>query len=160
MRPYARGMPERRGLVGREKETARLLETVDAARRGHGSLVLIAGEAGIGKTRLTDEAASQTDVLALRGRTTHGITSPYGPLVEALRQHLRAEPDAFAQLGPLKEHLAVILPELGAAAAESDRATLFEAVRQALEALARDRVVVLVLDDLHWSDAATLELLG
>src|SRR4051794_12826224 len=153
-------MPERTGLVGREAERARVVETVDAARLGHGSLLLIAGEAGIGKTRLTDEAATESDVLALRGRATHGITSPYGPLVEALRQHLRAEPEAFAELGPLKDHLAVILPELGVAAAASDRATLFEAVRQALAALSGDRVVVLVLDDLHWSDAATLELLG
>src|SRR3954447_1468044 len=147
-------------LVAREAERDRLLEAVANACGGEGSLILLAGEAGIGKTRLAEEVASLSDALVLRGRASPGVSSPYGVLVTALRSHARSEPDAFAGLGALTPHLAVILPELGVPARASDRPTLFEAVRRALELLARDRHVLLVLDDLHWSDAATLELIG
>src|SRR3954447_1814638 len=147
-------------LVAREAERDRLLEAVANACGGEGSLILLAGEAGIGKTRLAEEVASLSDALVLRGRASPGVSSPYGVLVTALRSHLRNDPDAFAELGALAPHLAVILPELGDPAPASDRPTLFEAVRRALELLARNRHVLLVLDDLHWSDAATLELLG
>src|SRR3954452_6566443 len=147
-------------LVAREAERDRLLAAVANACGGEGSLILLAGEAGIGKTRLAEEVATRSDALVLRGRATQGVSSPYGVLVSALRSHLRGEPAAFADLGHLTPHLAVILPELGEPATDSDRATLFEAVRRALEVVARDGHVLLVLDDLHWSDAATLELLG
>ena len=62
--------------------------------------------------------------------------------------------------GPLAAHLALLLPELGPPAPTSDRATLFEAIRQALVAIARRRPTVLFLDDLQWADDATPELLG
>ena len=148
------------GLIGRGGERDRLSEALDRARGGAGSVVLLAGEAGVGKTRLASELARTADALVLRGAARQVGTTPYGPLADALRSHLRAEPDALAGSGPLAAHLALLLPELGPVPAESDRPTLFEAVRCALAHLARERVVLLVLDDLHWSDEATLELLS
>ena len=68
-------------------------------------------------------------------------------------------PDGLAACGSLLPHLALILPELGAPAETSDRATLFEAVRCAFGEVAREQPAVVVLDDLQWSDEATLELL-
>src|SRR5215208_1528722 len=128
-------MSGRSGLVGRETERGRLLETVERARLGQGSLVLVAGEAGVGKTRLAETVAATSKALVLRSASLQGATAPYGPLVAALRSHLRAEPDALSRCGPLKPHLAVLLPELGPPAKTSDRATLFEAVRCAIAAL-------------------------
>jgi DNA-binding NarL/FixJ family response regulator len=148
------------GLFGREAERERLHEALARARGGHGSLVLVAGDAGVGKTRLTEALADESGALVLRGASTQGATAPYGPLVAALRSHLRAQPDSLSGCGPLKGHLAVLLPELGPPATTSDRATLLEAVRSAIACLAADRHVLLVLDDLHWSDAATLDLLS
>src|SRR5215475_13123290 len=113
-------------LIGRERESAWLREALDAARAGRGSLVLIAGEAGVGKTRLVEEVA---DVPLLRGAGTPAATPPYGPVVAALRWHLRTNPGALGTSGPLRGHLALLLPELGEAVVASDRATLFEAVR-------------------------------
>ncbi len=147
-------------LVGRADERAHLIAALDRARAGHGSLVLVAGEAGVGKTRLAASLVDDADATVLRGRATQGAAQPYGLLVSAFRSHLRVAPDAFAGLGRLKEHLAALLPEVGKAAPASDRGTLFEAIRCALAHLAEDRLAVLVLDDLHWSDIATLELLG
>ena len=65
---------------------------------------------------------------AARRRRRRGI-APYGPIVAALRSHLRADPGGLDECGPLRPHLALLLPELGDPAADSDRATLFEAVR-------------------------------
>ncbi|MDQ3936944.1 MAG: AAA family ATPase, partial [Actinomycetota bacterium] len=152
-------MAGRSALVGRGAERDWLGEALERARLGHGSLVLVAGEAGVGKTRLIEEVASGSDALVLWGRAAHGPASPYGPVVAALRAYMRARPDGFAELGPLRPHLALILPELGDAAPAGDRATLFEAIRCALAELAAAGPVLMVLDDLQSSDEATLELL-
>jgi len=154
-------MPERGTLVGRDAELARLGAALDRARRGAGGILLVSGDAGVGKTRLIAGLAErETDALVLPGAAVQTGTAPYGALVGALRARLRADPHALDGFGPLAPHLAVILPELGAPAAASDRATLVEAVLSALAHLAADRPVLLVLDDLHWSDEATLELLS
>jgi ATP/maltotriose-dependent transcriptional regulator MalT len=153
-------MDVRCALVGREADSARLVEAVDRARRGSGSLLLLSGEAGVGKTRLAEEVGSASAAPVLRGAATNGATSPYGPVVALLRAYLRARPDGLADCGPLQPHLAMLLPELGEQAVASDRATLTEAIRCALERIGSDGHPLMVLDDLHWSDEATLELLA
>jgi DNA-binding NarL/FixJ family response regulator len=153
-------MLERSTLVGREAARARLGEALERARLGEGSFVLLSGEAGVGKTRLAAEVAEAADAVVLTGTSSHSGTAPYGPVVTALRSYLRAEPHGLDECGPLRPHLALILPELGEPAAATDRATLFEAVRCAFAHLARDTPALVVLDDLQWSDEATLELLS
>ncbi|HET8823168.1 MAG TPA: AAA family ATPase, partial [Thermoleophilaceae bacterium] len=145
-------------LVGRQAERARLGEALESARLGTGSLMLVAGEAGVGKTRLAEQLARSSNVPALWGRTSHGGGAPYGPIVAALRAYLRANPGGLDDCGALRPHLALILPELGAAAPGTDRATLFESALCAFEHVAREPHLV-VLDDLQWSDDATLDFL-
>jgi tetratricopeptide (TPR) repeat protein len=152
-------MPDR-DLIGRDDERARLEEWLDRAIAGEGALVLVAGEAGVGKTRLVDALVSSTSAVVLRGGASRDATPAYGPAVAALRSYLRAEPGGLDDCGPLGEHLRVLLPELGPAPEVVDTATLHEAVRCALARAARDHGALLVLDDLQWSDAATLELLS
>jgi DNA-binding NarL/FixJ family response regulator len=153
-------MGTRTQLVGREAESALLAAALERARDGAGTLLLLSGDAGVGKTRLTEEAAHGSAALVLRGAATNSVTPPYGPIVAALRSYLRAEPEGLADCGPLRSHLALLLPELGEPAAESDRSTIFEAVRCAFAHLAEARPTLIVLDDLQWSDQATLELLA
>ncbi|HVD89458.1 MAG TPA: AAA family ATPase, partial [Jatrophihabitantaceae bacterium] len=112
-------------LVGREAESARLSQVVARARDGAGSLVLLSGEAGIGKSRLADETAAGSAALILRGAGSASAPTPYGPIVAALRSHLQSEPDGLADCGPLHAHLSLLLPELGRPAAASDRPTIF-----------------------------------
>ncbi|HYQ78226.1 MAG TPA: AAA family ATPase [Solirubrobacterales bacterium] len=152
-------MSERTPLVGRADELAQLNEAADRARLGQGSIALLSGEAGVGKSSLAAAAASGFDV-ALWGTATAGSTVSYGPIVDALRSRLREDPDALAECGPLLPHLALLLPELGEAAAESERSTIFEAVRCALAHLSEGEAAIVVLDDLQWSDETTLELLA
>src|SRR5690349_7871882 len=153
-------MSEQHSLVGRASEIDRLTEAVESAREGSGSLVLLAGEAGVGKSSLAREAVCASADSPLWGAASEGATAAYGPVVDALRSRLRAEPDALAECGPLLPHLALLLPELGEPAAESDRATIFEAIRCALAHLAAGAPAVVVLDDLQWSDDTTIELLA
>ena len=132
-----------------------LTEAVSDALAGHGALLLLAGEAGVGKTHLA-EAALQGAPL-LRGAAQPPGAAPYGPVVAALRWRLRADPAALDACGPLRPHLAMLVPELGPPAPTSDRATMFEAIRCALCTLGP---ALVLLDDLQWSDGATLELLS
>ena len=152
-------MATRSALVGRKAERERLREALEQAELGTGSLLLLAGEAGVGKTRLAEELAEASGGLVLWGRASQSAAAPYGPIVASLRSYLRSNPDGLADYGPLRPQLALILPELGDPAPAGDRATLFEAVRSAFEHLAREERVLVVLDDLQWSDEATLELL-
>ncbi len=144
------------GLVGRDAERARLESALEKACDGAGSLVLLSGEAGVGKTRLTAELAARATTV-LRGTATHGGSAPYAPVIAVLRGLLRTEPRAFEGCGPLKRQLALLLPELGDPAPAADRPALFEALRCAFEQAGH---ALVVLDDLQWSDAATLELLA
>ena len=102
------------------------------AAAGSGELILLAGEAGVGKTRLTEALMERTQVTVLRGGADRDATAPHGPIVSALRSLLRTDPQRLDETGPLRAHLALILPELGTPPGESDQATLFEAIRAAL----------------------------
>jgi DNA-binding SARP family transcriptional activator/class 3 adenylate cyclase len=157
-------------FVGREAELARLGERWTGVRGGARSAVLIAGEAGIGKTRLAVElarAAHEQGALVLYGRCDEGLAVPYQPFVEALRPYagtlgldcLRAE------LGGLAPELARLLPELSGLGEpirldpESERFALFEATASLVEVATREQPALLVLEDLHWAANPTLLLL-
>ncbi|MGN6566249.1 MAG: AAA family ATPase [Thermomicrobiales bacterium] len=147
------GLPRRRvaPLVGREREQAVLRELLAAARAGEGSLVLIGGEAGIGKTALAEtlgwEAVEQS-ALVLVGRCYDLTeTPPYGPWTELLAQ-------APADTQPAPPFRAGV-PTADAA----NQAALFAQVHDFLASLAAQQPLVLLLDDLHWADPASLDLL-
>jgi predicted ATPase len=129
-------MSPRSGLVGRRSEGERLTDAIGRARRGQGSIVLIGGEAGVGKTRLAEEVATSSKGLVLEGAASYAGTIAYGPVVAAFRSLLRASPTALDGCGQLRPHLALILPELEQPSEMSDRPTLFEAIRQALAHIA------------------------
>src|SRR5215213_1119194 len=149
----------RSALIGRESEAEWLDAALADALAGRGSLVLVTGEAGVGKTRFVEDAVESADAHFLRGSPRLGAIA-YEPVTSALRAFIRTVPGGLGDCGPLRSHLALLLPELGAATAESDRATLFEAIRCGLTAVVAERPAVVLLDDLQWSDDATLELLA
>ncbi|HEY2959723.1 MAG TPA: AAA family ATPase [Actinomycetota bacterium] len=146
-------------LVGRQRERAALRDAVATAAGGDGGILLVAGEGGVGKTALVESALAEDGGLVLRGAADQRAVRPYAPVVAAFRSYQRAVPDGLAGSGPLSEHLALILPELGSPPADTEQATLFEAVGNLLEHVARRDPTVMFLDDLQWVDAATAELL-
>lgn len=152
-------MRRRDPLVGRERELKELGRVLDSAVEGDGGLLLLAGEAGVGKTRLAEEAIAASRLAVIRGVGAARASAPYAPLIAAMREFLRREPEGLSGVGPLSGHLSTLLPELGAPPEAPDRETLFAAICRAFETIARQEATVVFLDDLQWADAATLELL-
>jgi eukaryotic-like serine/threonine-protein kinase len=161
-------------FVGREPELESLREAVDRSLAGRGSLQLLVGEPGIGKTRAAEELATYARVSGARvywGRCREDEGAPaYWPWVQAIRSYARdADPVALAwQLGGGAAEVARLIPEVAekldvepgeGADSEEARFRLFDSVTSLLLAAARDRPIVIVLDDLHWADEPSLLLL-
>jgi class 3 adenylate cyclase len=161
-------------FVGRELELDRLRQAVDTALGGRGSLQLLVGEPGIGKTRAAEELATYSRVSGARvywGRCREDEGAPaYWPWVQAIRSYARdADPVALAwQLGGGAAEVAQLIPEVaekldiepaGGSDSEEARFRLFDSVTSLLLAASRDRPLVVVLDDLHWADEPSLLLL-
>ncbi|MFR9797057.1 helix-turn-helix transcriptional regulator [Streptomyces sp. MS06] len=157
-------------FVGRTAELAALDEALDRARSGEPQALLLAGEAGVGKTRLVEEftarAARRGAVAAVGGCVEIGADGlPFAPFSAALRTLRRELPaELAAAAAGQEEELARLLPELGDTGGgrheEEGTARLFELTVRLLERVCADRAVVLVLEDLHWADASTRHLLA
>ncbi|MEM8904907.1 MAG: AAA family ATPase [Actinomycetota bacterium] len=163
-------MSDAEPLIGREAELALLIDV--AAGRADRSAVLLGGDAGMGKTRLVEELHRRVPdevVLAVGAciHTAHG-SLPLVAVTEALRS-LRPEigPVVAELPGHAVAELGALVPELvpggsaGRALRDDERTTyrLFDAVRAVLSSLAAHRPVCLVLEDLHWADPSTRDLL-
>jgi len=173
-------------LVGREEALGRLQRAYADARSGHGGVILISGEAGIGKSRLMQEFAASLagQPLVLTGACYPGAPmAPYQPIVQALRSllsHGDAEGGGREDIrltSPLPRSIspvwlaeaARLLPELRAlypdlppplmGEPQEAQARLFEALSQIVLGLAASPLL-LCLEDLHWADGATLDWLG
>jgi len=160
-------------FVGHEPAVARAHARLEQAGAGRGSLLLVAGEPGIGKSRFADELLAEAGGrgwITATGRCYEFEGSPpYGPLVEAIHQLLRGVDQARLaaiawSAGPeialLLRELRPLVPDALPPASEVDRFRLFESVSHLLLALADECQVglAIVLDDLHWADTATLRL--
>jgi hypothetical protein len=159
-------------FVGREPEMSELVAAHDAAAGGRGRLILIAGEPGIGKSRLADELAARArerGTLVLWGRCWEDAGAPpFWSWIQVLRACLRSQgPEAGrALMGTALRDIAQMLPELRGpgdpeepATSESARFQLFDSVTTFFRRAAAERPLLVVLDDLHAADTASLLLL-
>jgi DNA-binding NarL/FixJ family response regulator/tetratricopeptide (TPR) repeat protein len=140
-------------LAGRGREWARLRAQLDAALAGRGGLVLLAGEAGIGKTTLAETLAAEAEAagaLVLRGGCFDlSTTPPYGPWLELLRAY---QPNASLPQAPPSTLADPGTAPVSRDALFSDWSTFFTAITAVQPAL-------VILEDLHWADIASLDLL-
>ena len=149
-------------FVGRADELAALDGARGRAAAGVPAFAFVAGESGIGKTRLVTELKARATERGARVLVGHclelgGTAIPYAPLIDALRPIARAAEVPELPV-PARSALAGLLPGLGAGAAadgEGRQARVFEALLALLERLGREAPVVLVLEDLHWADPST-----
>ena len=152
-------------FVGRTAELSELRAAVGEAVAGRPSLAFVAGESGVGKTRLLAElnqAARQDGVRVIGGDCVELGEGelPYAPIVGALRPLARAGDPAFAALSDASRGaLAQILPGLGASERSDDESTaqarLFDGLLELLELLAGDHGLMVTIEDLHWADRST-----
>jgi len=156
-------------FVGRQLERALLREALDQAVSGRGQVVVVEGEAGIGKTRLVTELAADAAGQGARiifGRAYESDqVLPFGPWADALRRAQLASEPEIAELRPAwRAELGRLVPDLGDPTAllpgSVDSMQLFEGIVQLVAALARSGPVVIALDDLHWADDMSLRLLS
>jgi DNA-binding CsgD family transcriptional regulator len=160
-------------FVGRSRELAELRSAIDELHAGQGGLVLLAGEAGIGKTRLASEVCAQAiefGAITVWGRCSEleGVPA-YWPWIQVLRRIADEEdPAALIEgLGDAAEEVTRLVPELSPGrpsgriqpGEEGGRFRLFDAIARLLRWWARRRPSVIVLDDLQWSDASSLAVL-
>jgi DNA-binding winged helix-turn-helix (wHTH) protein/predicted ATPase len=164
-------------LVGREAELARLQGWFEKARRGQRQVVFVTGEPGIGKTSLIEaflaRVADEPGLMMARGQCLeqYGASEAYLPALEALAQLCRG-PDAERLLALLRRHAPLWLQQMPWLASSDERDQLqratFGATRERmlremaefLESLTADATLVLVMEDLHWSDYSTLDLIA
>lgn len=160
-------------FIGRDAELARLASVLADADAGESQAVLIGGEAGVGKTRLTEQflaaARARGAVTAVGGCVEIGADGlPFAPVSAALRDLYRTlGPELAEAAAGQQSELARLLPELAGADGvrrepndEDGRVRLFELTARLLERLGADRTIVVVVEDLHWADRSTRELLA
>jgi len=161
--------------VGRTRELERIREQVEKAKRGDGSLLLISGEAGVGKTRMTLEAermARANEFLILRGHCADMDSAPpYQPLLEQIEQAQRMfGPNVMRQsMGENATELGKLIPELRQQYSdippypnlppEQERRYLLHGVAEFIARSAANQPLMLVFEDLHWADESTCILL-
>lgn len=163
------------GLIGRQRELAQVREHLGIAQKGRLTAVLVEGDPGIGKTHLLNSAAdtaAREGMRVLRGGASDAAgMPPYLPFLEALDPYIRStSPETLrGQAADLAPILTTIFPELAVRLgdlstgyplpAEQARLRLYQAVAQFMEAIASDSGLLLILDDLHWADPASFDLL-
>ena len=162
-------------LVGRRVELALIAERLGAGAEGAGSALLIAGEAGIGKSRLVAEArhqAAQHGFQQLCGVCFEGDRSlPFAPWLDLLRSfvHEQSEASLLVAFRAVAAEICALLPELASRLPEhapiaidepeQHKRLLFHALARFIGDLAREQPMLLVLEDLHWADDTSLELM-
>jgi tetratricopeptide (TPR) repeat protein len=182
-------------FVGRQRELEMLDEACRSAAQGHGQVVFVAGEAGIGKSRLLAELRQRLDegsVLWIEGRcTSYGATTPLLPIVDGLRRFVGiddrdGEPSAGTKIeaavrglgddlawtipfvrsvlslagAPVSDHSGAQPREVAGLDSASRRSETFRALRALLLRAAEQRLVVLIVEDLHWIDRTSEEFLA
>ena len=163
-------------FVGREREMAELSVALDQAAAGKGSLVLLTGEPGIGKTRTSQELATlaaERGAAVMWGRCVEQRGAPsFWPWSQIVREFIRIRDvdTAVTGFGHGASRVASGIPEIGelfpgfedvaheAHSAES-RFLLFDAFASFLRNISEDHPIVLIIDNLHWADGASLDLL-
>ncbi|GAA3511199.1 helix-turn-helix transcriptional regulator [Aeromicrobium panaciterrae] len=153
-------------MIGRDADLRELDAVYAQVVEGEPRAVVVAGEAGIGKTRLLTEFTTRASMSAriLRGQCVDlgEVAPPYAPIAALLRELVdQAGADAVIEAaGPGREAIGVLLPELGGDSAGGASANrLHELVAILLEHFARERPLIVVIEDLHWADDATLTVL-
>ena len=152
-------------MIGRDADLRELDALFAQVAEGEPRAVVVAGEAGIGKTRLLTEftAGASASARILRGQCVDlgEVATPYAPIASALRELVdQAGADAVVEAaGPGRDAIGVLLPELGNGSIGASEDRLHELVAIVLEHFARERPVIVVIEDLHWADEATLGVL-
>ena len=163
-------------IVDRTRELGKLELMLEKAIQGEGGLAFVAGEAGVGKTRLAEELSAlskQKHVTTLMGRCARREGKiPYAPWIEQIREFVRGSPPQmlYKVVGNYASDVAKLVPEVtavlgpvnsvSAGSADQDRLRFIDGVTQLIVNISREAPVLLVMDDMNWADSGSLNLLS
>ena len=154
-----------RRFIGRRAQLELLTASWRASRAGRGSTVLIAGDAGLGKSRLVREFCEATvggRSLVAFGECLEYVRGPFAPFIDVLRALLTSQPDALRDALAVRRILAPLFPEFAAPNTpqlDANRRQQFDAYAEALKIVSAPLGAVMVVEDIHWADEGTLGLL-
>ena len=173
----AEALPKKMGVIGREAELGALRAALVQARAGRRQLVFLTGAPGIGKTTLLDsfkrEFCSSGEAAVISGQCSEyfGPTEPFLPLLDGIGRACRGD-DGEALVELLNRYAPLWVAQLPSLAADADPEALqrrlalatpermLRELAEALEVLAADKLVILTIEDMHWSDHATIDWLA
>ncbi len=162
-------------LVDRSTELSRLVAFLESAGQGEGSLVFVAGEAGVGKTRMADELAKlakEKRFTAMYGRCSRREGKvPYTPWIEQLREFVRDSPPQllYKVVGSYGAEAAKLVPEIttsigpvntvSSGSVDQDRLRFMDGIAQLMVNISKESPLLVVVDDMNWADAGSLDLM-
>lgn len=143
-------------LIGREAESQALSHAIFQCKQGKEGFILLSGQAGIGKSTLLQQAIENKGVTLIQSRFFEESPLPFAPVIQALRHLMHEIPREKLQL---QHFLGLLLPELGEPDTGTDRETLFSAIKEVFYYAATQQPLIWVIEDLHFADDSTLEVL-
>lgn len=146
-------------LIGRNRELDEFKQALDNHQNGQVGMIVLSGEAGVGKTHFVNASLIQSKFLILQANASETYTQPYGQIVSILRAYIHQVESAFENINSRPQYLSMIMPELGPVTTTDDPGLLFLEIQSALKRIADRQPTIIFLDDLQWADHATLEIL-
>ena len=152
-------MLKNNSLWGRQSEIDALSEILNCVKPGNATAVLISGEAGMGKSFLSEYFINQNRLTYNTGRAVENAPTPYGIVASILREFIRDKGSDVLDFGPLAKYLGYVLPEFECAEEPVEQEIIIETISTALNYICNDKPHIFFLDDLHYADDTSLEIL-
>ncbi|MFO7445205.1 MAG: AAA family ATPase [Ignavibacteriaceae bacterium] len=144
-------------LIGRDSEKHALRHYLDNLNNSNGRIILVSGEAGVGKTAFVEDVLHTVEITHYTARANEDINSPYSLFTGILRSCLRE--NRKIECGPFKKYLAVLLPEIGSPPEDIEAETLKEAIVSAVISISANQPLVIFFDDIQCADNASIDML-
>jgi len=146
-------------LLSREKEKEEILYHLSESEIGKGKIVIIGGEAGVGKTTIVENILNENNMVYYTGRSIEDYSQPYGIVSSALRECITKNASGNKTKYNFPKFINYLLPEYGKPPKEINRELLAQSIIATFRIMNKEKAVIVLFDDLQWADNATLEIL-
>lgn len=143
----------------RNRELLEISSALQHIIKGRQGILMISGVAGVGKSTLLQMAVSDINAVIIETKVFEDTSTAFGPVINALRFLLNNVLSRYGDQLTLKDHLGLILPEYQKEGLETDNNTLISAIQEVFWNAADQMPIILIIEDVHWADAATIDVL-
>jgi DNA-binding CsgD family transcriptional regulator len=146
-------------FISRNRELNEISTALKQISRGRQGVLMISGSAGVGKSTLLQKAVSDINAVVVETKVFEDASTAFGPVINAIRFLMNNVLSRYGDQLSLKEHLGLILPEYRKEHLATDNNTLISAIQEVFWNAARQMPIILIIEDVHWADAATIDVL-